>query len=108
MNRFTHFLAFRGDSSVSNPRHEYASTKQICRHGLIALWLRNSKTFLQGVTTLIYYILPTYDPTRLCSSTAGSSPPRRIAIFVYAVHHVSMLHPSTVPGRLAISYVAFL
>ena len=46
-------------------------------------------------------------PTRLCPSTAGSSPPRRTAIFVYAVHHVSMLHPSTVPGRLAISYVAF-
>ena len=52
-------------------------------------------------------ILPTFLPTRLCSSTAGSNPPRRIAIFVYAVHHVSMLHPSTVPGRLAISYVAF-
>ena len=52
-------------------------------------------------------VIPTYDPTRLCSSTAGSSPPRRTAIFVYAVHHVSMLHPSTVPGRLAISYVAF-
>ena len=46
-------------------------------------------------------------PTRLCSSTVGSSPPRRTAIYVYAVHHVSMLHPSTVPGRLAISYVAF-
>ena len=46
-------------------------------------------------------------PTRLCSSTVGSSPPRRTAIFVYVVHHVSMLHPSTVPGRLAISYVAF-
>ena len=52
--------------------------------------------------------IPTYLSTRLCSATAGSSPPRRIAISVYGVHHVSMLHPSAVPGRLAISYVAFL
>ena len=55
-----------------------------------------------------WLFLPTYVPTRLCSSTAGSSPPRRIAISVYAVPHVSMLNPSAVPGRLAISYVAFL
>ena len=59
-------------------------------------------------TVLFELFLPTYVPTRLFSATAGSSPPRRIAISVYAVHHVSMLHPSTVPGRLAISYVAFL
>ena len=69
--------------------------------GAISLYLVTRACESQVIRYRFQVDYPTYVPTRLCSSTAGSSPPRRTAIFVYAVHHVSMLHPSTVPGRLA-------
>ncbi|GFR91457.1 hypothetical protein ElyMa_004328500 [Elysia marginata] len=55
-------------------------------------------------TANLFKVPTIYVLTRLCSSSAGSSHPHRIAIVVYAVHHVSMSHLSAVPGRLAIFY----